>query len=54
MRYLKYLGRLFGELWTFAMENKAWWLIPLVLILLLIGILAMTGQGLSLPFIYTL
>ncbi len=54
MRYFKYLGRLLKEIWGYAMENKAWWLIPLVIVLLLFAILILTTQGASIPFIYTL
>ena len=53
MRFLKHIGRLFGELLGFAWENKAWWIIPVVLMLLLLGIVIIGGQGAA-PFIYTL
>jgi hypothetical protein len=43
-----------GELWGFLKENKKWWLVPLLLALLLLGLLVMlAGTGLA-PFIYTL
>ena len=51
MRFLKHIGRLFGELLGFAWENKAWWIIPVVLMLLLLGIVIIGGQGAA-PFIY--
>ena len=35
MRFLKYLGRLLREFWGFAWQNKAWWIVPMILILLL-------------------
>ena len=53
MRFLKHIGRLFRELLGFAWENKAWWIIPVVLMLLLLGIVIIGGQGAA-PFIYTL
>ena len=53
MRTVKYMGRLFGELFAYAWQNKAWWLIPLVLILVVFGVLIAIGQT-SVPFIYTL
>jgi hypothetical protein len=44
----------FGELWGFLRENKKWWLIPLVVTILLIGLLVfLAGTGTA-PFIYTL
>jgi hypothetical protein len=50
---LRYFGRLLGEVWGFAWENKAWWLVPTVLVLLVLGLLIFTGQAAA-PFIYTL
>jgi hypothetical protein len=47
------LGNLLNEVWAFAWQNKAWWLIPLVVILLIMGILIFSGQAVA-PFIYTL
>lgn len=49
----RYLGRFFGELIAFARQNKAWWIVPMVVILLLLGTLIITGQAVA-PFIYTL
>jgi hypothetical protein len=43
-----------AELWEFLRENKKWWLIPIVVMLLLFGLLViLSGTGLA-PFIYTL
>ena len=53
MRTFKYLGRLLKEIGGYAKEHKAWWLIPLVLLLLLLSIVILTAQGITLPFIYT-
>lgn len=53
MRFLKHLGRLIGEFFQFAWQNKAWWIIPIVLMLLLLGLLVVAGQSAA-PFIYTL
>jgi hypothetical protein len=53
MRFLKYLGRLFGEFLGFAWHNKAWWIVPLVLVLFLMALLVFLGQTTA-PFIYTL
>ncbi len=54
MRAFKYLGRLLKESAGYASENKAWWMVPLILVLLLFGLLILVMQGASLPFIYTL
>ena len=44
----------FRELWGFLKHNKKWWLLPLLLALLLLGLLVvLSGTGLA-PFIYTL
>ena len=43
------------ELWFFAKERKKFWLLPLILVLLLLGILIVLTQGsVVAPFIYTL
>ena len=45
---------LLGELWGFLRENKKWWLLPILVVLLLFGFLILlSGTGLA-PFIYTL
>jgi hypothetical protein len=53
MRFIRYLGRLIREFLGFAWQNKAWWIVPIVLVLLLLALLIVLGQG-SAPFIYTL
>jgi Family of unknown function (DUF5989) len=45
---------LFSELLGFLRENKKWWLIPIVVSLLLIGLLVFLGGTAVAPFIYTL
>jgi len=42
------------DLWFFLKERKKWWLLPMILMLLLIGILVFTGGSAIAPFIYTL
>ncbi len=43
------------EFFEFLKERKKWWLIPIVVFLLLIGVLIVFTQGSVLaPFIYTL
>jgi len=45
----------FGEIFLYFIKNKKWWLIPMLVLLLILGLLlvfvAATGIG---PFIYTL
>ena len=53
MRWLRHFGALLGEFAGFAWHNKAWWIVPIVLVLLLLGALLFTGQAAA-PFIYTL
>ena len=42
------------EFWLFITENKKWWLIPIVLVLLGVGLLAALASTGAAPFIYTL
>ncbi len=43
------------DLWQFLKERKKWWLLPIILILLFVGILVVFGSGSALaPFIYTI
>lgn len=53
MRFLRHLGRLLKEFGMFAWHNKAWWIIPIVLVLLLLAAMIVVGQSAA-PFIYTL
>ena len=44
-----------GEFWDFLKTRKKWWLTPIVVMLVLLGILIVFSQGSALaPFIYTL
>ena len=44
-----------GEMWNFLKVRKAWWLTPIVVMLLLIGAIMIFGQSSTLsPFIYAL
>ena len=44
-----------AELWAFMKVRKKWWLGPILLMLLLLGMLVVFTQGSALaPFIYTL
>jgi hypothetical protein len=43
------------DLWQFLKERKKWWLIPIIIILIFLGILIVFGEGSSIaPFIYSL
>lgn len=53
LRFLTHLGRFLVELWQFARANRAWWIVPVVLVLLAIAGLIVSVSTIS-PFIYTL
>jgi hypothetical protein len=43
-----------AEFWDFLIHNKKWWITPIIVVLLLLGILiVMQGTAVA-PFIYTL
>jgi len=42
------------DIWTFLKARKKWWLAPLIIVLLLLGILIILGGTALAPFIYTL
>jgi hypothetical protein len=44
----------FVEFWDFLIHNKKWWITPIAIVLLLVGILVMLGGTAAAPFIYTL
>jgi len=43
-----------GELLGFVLQNKKWWLTPIIIVLILVGFLAVLGGSGVAPFIYTL
>lgn len=43
-----------GELWTMLRERKKYWLMPIVVVLLLLGVLVFLSGTAAAPFIYTL
>lgn len=45
---------LVGEFVLFIQENKAWWMIPIMVVLGLIGLLVALSSTGAAPFIYTL
>ena len=45
---------LIREFWDFMMQNKVWWIAPIMVVLLLLGgLLLLSGTGAA-PLIYTL
>jgi drug/metabolite transporter superfamily protein YnfA len=47
-------GGFLGELWGFLRENKKWWLLPILVMLLVFGLLILLSSTGLAPFIYTL
>lgn len=45
---------LLAEFWDFLKDNKKWWLLPIVLTILLLGVLVLLSGSGAAPFIYTL
>lgn len=43
-----------GELWTLLRQKKKYWLMPIVLTLLVLGVLVLLSSTAAAPFIYTL
>ena len=43
-----------GEFMDFLKENKKWWLAPIVIAILGLGLLVLLGGTAAAPFIYTL
>ena len=42
------------EVWQLLREHKKWWLTPIVVVMLLLGLAALFAGGAAAPFIYTL
>jgi len=45
---------LIAEFLQFIVENKIWWMMPIILVLALVGLLAFLTSTGAAPFIYTL
>ena len=45
---------LLRELFDFLRDNKQWWLLPIVVVLLVFGALVLVSGTAAAPFIYTL
>jgi hypothetical protein len=58
MKWLRRISKGFGvvgELFGFLWQQKLWWLIPMVGILLILGVMLIFAQSSPLaPFVYTL
>jgi hypothetical protein len=45
---------IFSELWQFLKIRKKWWLLPILLMIVSLGLILVFAQGSALaPFIYT-
>jgi len=45
---------IFSELWQFLKIRKKWWLLPILMMIVLLGLILVFAQGSALaPFIYT-
>ena len=42
------------EFWGFLRENKKWWLLPIIVVFMFVGLLLVLGGTAAAPFIYTL
>ena len=47
-------GNIWGDFWRFLRQTKKWWLAPIVVILVLLGLLIAVSGTAAAPFIYTL
>jgi hypothetical protein len=47
-------GGLVSEFWDFLKDNKKWWLAPIIISILGLGLLVLLGGTAAAPFIYTL
>jgi len=47
-------GGVLGQIWGFIRETRKWWLTPIILMMLLLGLLFVIGGSGAAPFIYTI
>lgn len=47
MKFLK-------EIISFIIETKKWWLVPIIIVLLIVGLLVLFADSAVAPFIYSL
>jgi Family of unknown function (DUF5989) len=43
-----------SEFWAFLSQNKKWWLLPILIVMLILGGLILLSMTAAAPFIYTL
>jgi hypothetical protein len=44
----------FAEYWNFLRTSRKWWMLPLFILFLVLGVILVLGQTAVAPFIYTL
>ncbi len=55
MGFLMELTEFFADLWQFLQERKKYWLAPLIMTLIVIGLVVVFTQGSAIaPFIYAI
>lgn len=42
------------QFWEFLRHSKKWWITPIVIVVLLVGIIVVLGSTAAAPFIYTI
>jgi hypothetical protein len=47
-------GGILKEFWDFLRANKKWWLVPIIVVFLILGLLILLSSTGLAPFIYTL
>lgn len=47
-------GGLLRDLWDFVRNNKKWWLTPIIIVLILVGLFVALSSSALAPFIYPL
>jgi hypothetical protein len=55
LKKVKSIFSLLGEFWSFMRMQKKWWLAPLIVVLVFMGMLIILTEGSALaPFIYAI
>ncbi|MEX1008291.1 MAG: DUF5989 family protein [Acidimicrobiia bacterium] len=54
MRRVRHSARLGGEFVRYAVSNRAWWVVPLVLLLAVVALAVVAGQAAAPYTLYTL
>ena len=53
--FLSMQFQIIGDIWNFIKVRKKWWLLPIIITFMLVGLLILFGQATPLsPFIYAL